>query len=129
MVAKKGTTTAAVKGNVIGQTFTIEDNIAIPAVAKGNAKYPFEALQPGQSFLKLCPIGDMKKVKLGLAGAARRVSKKTGAQFLVLERPEEKGVRVWRTDKPTVVLPTAPMAAPVAQGAPDLSAFIPSGKK
>ena len=75
----------------------IESGVPIP-VAPAKAKYPLEALKSGETFLVTCPAKDAKKIRLNIMNAARRVTKKTGAAFLVLVWDQEKGVRCWRTD-------------------------------
>jgi len=75
--------------------FSIVDDIPVPDVSRGRGKYPFEQLIQGQSFLVACASKDAKKMKANLASAARRVKESTGAEFLVLYRPEEKGLRCW----------------------------------
>ena len=75
----------------------IESGVPIP-VAPAKAKYPLEALKSGETFLVTCPAKDAKKIRLNIMNAARRITKKTGAAFLVLVWEQEKGVRCWRMD-------------------------------
>ena len=75
----------------------IERGVPIP-VEPVRAKYPLEALKSGETFLVTCPAKDAKKIRLNIMNAARRITKKTGAAFLVLVWEQEKGVRCWRTD-------------------------------
>lgn len=75
----------------------VENGVPIPKVEK-RGKYPLEELQPGESFLVQGPAKSLKKIRANIMGAARRVSKKTERTFMVVARPEEKGVRCWRTD-------------------------------
>lgn len=75
----------------------IESGVPIPS-APAKAKYPLEALKSGETFLVTCPAKDAKKIRLNIMNAARRITKKTGAAFLVLVWDQEKGVRCWRTD-------------------------------
>ena len=104
----------------------IENGVPIPA-AKEKGKYPLEALKPGGSFLVMCPPKDAKKIRLNIMNAARRVTKKTGATFLVQVRPEEKGVRCWRTDKVEVKAKVAPKRA--AKKAPEISTLGATGSE
>lgn len=105
----------------------VEDGVAIPAVARGNAKYPIEALQPGQSFKVPCSGESAAKLKINLNSATRRIAKRNNVTFLVLfrnvgeESDKVAGVRVWRTDAGTPAT-SAPVGAATS---PDLSAFIP----
>lgn len=78
------------------EEFIIEENVPIPQRSKG--KYPIDMLKVGQSFLVRCLEADMKKTKASLGAAARRVTAASDGvkQFVVLDRPEEGGVRLWR---------------------------------
>lgn len=93
----------------------IENGVPIPKVEK-RGKYPLEELQPGESFLVQGPAKSLKKIRANIMGAARRVSKKSERTFMVVARPEEKGVRCWRTDsvdeKPKKKAPAKKKAAP-----------------
>ena len=113
MATKKKQTTKA-KGAVptIG---AVEAGIPIPQVAQGNSKYPVEELKPGDSFLVTCTPDKAKATKANIMGAARRVAKKTGREFVVLVRPEEKGVRCWRSDDGSVDLRKEGAPAPAPQ--------------
>lgn len=75
----------------------IESGVPVPAVTSGRGKYPFEALEKGQSFLLPCLPSKQVAVKVSLMGAARRAEKRMGATYLV--RIVEGGVRVWCTAK------------------------------
>jgi len=93
---------AAPKKRTITRTpqITIDKNVPFPNMNKSRGQYPFEEMQPGDSFL-VKGVGDKaKKLKASLNGAARRAEKKTGAKFYVDVVVEEKGVRVWRVDVP-----------------------------
>jgi hypothetical protein len=130
---------AAKKAVVVEQqvSVVIEDNIAVPAITKGNAKYPFEAMKAGQSFF--IPCDDASKIdalKINIMGMKRRVEKKNGGEFTVAKRsaaeePKFKraGVRVWKVRDALNVPVEAPAApAPASTqpaGAPALDAFIP----
>ena len=74
----------------------VEKSVPIPE-DKPKGKYPLDSLQPGESFLVQCAPKNAKRIRLSIMGATRRVTQKTGAEFLVQVRPEENGVRCWRT--------------------------------
>ncbi len=74
----------------------VEKTVAIPE-DKPKGKYPLDSMQPGDSFLVQCTSKNAKRIRLSIMGATRRVTSKTGAEFLVQIRPEEDGVRCWRT--------------------------------
>lgn len=74
----------------------IEKGVPIPQVSR-TGKYPIELLGPGDSFLVRCGDSAARGVKTNLTSASRRVTKKTGREFVVVVRPEEQGVRIWRT--------------------------------
>ncbi len=148
------TKAAAAKGKVAAVevgAIVIDENIPLPVVSRGNAKWPLEGMKVGQSFFVVAEKEeDRKKLKLNIAGSARRVKKNTGAEFAVLERsaseePGKKaGVRCWKvkdgavqapvTNAPEAPAPqntqTAPVqSAPSAPPLPGMDAFIPAGKK
>ncbi len=110
---------------------TIDTSVPIPEVSKDKGKYPFLTLKPGHSFLVKCPKNKTKAMVANIRSASRRVTAKTKAEFLVVARPEEGGVRCWRTDGHTEKGPIdrslvveEPKLTP---SGPDLSAF--SGPK
>jgi len=76
-------------------TIAIENNIPLPtrATRTGEAKYPIDQLQPGESFF--VPIGAAT-----LASHARLVAKATGRKFIVRPVVDDAGVktgsRIWR---------------------------------
>jgi len=71
--------------------FTIEDGIEIPPRnSPRGSKYPFAALEVGQSFL----VTDVKIVSL--RGAAWHAQKRNGHKYSV--RAVEGGVRIWRRE-------------------------------
>lgn len=89
----------------------IERGVPIP-MEPVRAKYPLEALKSGETFLVTCPAKDAKKIRLNIMNAARRITKKTGATFLVLVWEQEKGVRCWRTDVSIAQVKSSPKKAP-----------------
>ena len=105
----------------------VEKSVPIPE-DKPKGKYPLDSMGPGESFLVQCAPKNAKRIRLSIMGASRRVSTKTGTEFLVQIRPEEGGVRCWRTtpekpqEKPIVlsesaeveVVDSTPGPAPVA---------------
>lgn len=76
----------------------IEQNVPIPQVSTGRSKYPLEDMKPGDSFLVPCTDAKAQALKASIRGSAQRLTKKYkgGVKFVVLVRPEEKGVRCWR---------------------------------
>lgn len=69
--------------------YKIEDNVPAPCAPVGRpAKYPFPALNVGQSFF--VPQGDRKTLSV----CASRVATKLGRAFAV--RQVDGGVRAWR---------------------------------
>lgn len=88
----------------------IENGVPVPST-ETKGKYPLEALKSGESFLVGCPPKDAKKIRLNIMNAARRITKKTGATFLVQVRSEEKGVRCWRTDVSIAQVKSSPKKA------------------
>lgn len=98
MATPKKVATVAATAKVSEIEIKIEKGVPIPAVAQGRSKYPFEALEIGDSFL-VPVVGEeaQKKMRANLLSSARRITGRTGAQFIVLVRNDEKGVRVWRT--------------------------------
>ena len=73
----------------------VEKSVPIPE-DKPKGKYPLDSMGPGESFLVQCAPKNAKRIRLSIMGASRRVTSKTGAEFLVQVRPEEGGVRCWR---------------------------------
>ena len=84
---------------------SIVSDIPIPVVPlTSRSKFPCDILQPGESFfIAAKTVALAKKLKASINGVAKRVTKKSGETFLVLD--VEGGVRCWRTDTP--VAPTA----------------------
>ena len=112
---------------------TVDTGIAIPDLsAVSRSKYPCDILKPGESFLVSATPKTMKSVLSSVKGTANRVGKKNGSTFLTMARPEEKGVRCWRTDKtakvkkgpaPVAAAPAPAETAPVEVGLPGFDAL------
>lgn len=75
--------------------YQIESGIAIPKklTGLGVSKYPFDAMEVGDSFF--CP----GKTSDQLAGSAHSHGKRTGRKYTVRKAEENatQGARVWRT--------------------------------
>lgn len=82
----------------------VEKSVPIPK-DKPKGKYPLDSMGSGESFLVQCAPKNAKRIRLSIMGASRRVTQKTGTEFLVQVRPEEGGVRCWRTtpERPIVL--------------------------
>jgi len=81
--------------------YKIQSGIPIPSrsVKKGatrQARYPFDKLEPGMSFLvpKKEADGDIKRLMARVSAAAHNAKKSLGIK-LVLRKTDE-GIRVWR---------------------------------
>ena len=75
--------------------FTVEKNIPMPERrGRGNGQYPFDHLEPGDSFFIPVDEGRSSRGKSALAGIAnKRMAPKRFAA-----RSVEGGVRIWRVE-------------------------------
>lgn len=86
-------------------TFQLEADVPVPARAAPNrdAKYPFNQMEVGQSFL--VPLtgedNDVNRIRRRMNSACgtaqRRIRKTTGNEVRFTSRTVTEGVRVWRT--------------------------------
>ena len=89
-------------------TFMIQDAVPVPVIRHGGTResvYPFDALQPGQSFFvpatETCP-DPAKKLGSTVSSATKRYKEATPARRFVIRRrvlasDGENGARIWRT--------------------------------
>lgn len=90
---------------------TIDKGVPMPAVRGRTERiYPFDAMQPGDSFA--VPVPDGKTViatRARLTGAAHMYAKRyaPGAKFTTRAEDGDKSVRIWLLSKP---VPLAPLA-------------------
>jgi len=109
---------------------TIDARIPIPE-PKPKGKYPFEVMQPGDSFLVQCAKKDFKKVRANVRNASRRVEKKSKFKFTTEISVDEGGVRCWRVDriaakkKPAAKKKAAPKPKLVAEKPIELTEELP----
>ena len=140
MPAKKKTTEVKAAITPVSLEIKIDKGIPVPVVVSGKGKYPLENLMPGDSFLVACSDANAEKLKASIMGAARRVGKKlsinfppsNAVKFVALVRPEEKGVRCWRSDAgaSNMAVPATEPTTPAEEfvtgednGAPQLQVF------
>lgn len=72
--------------------FVIENDVPLPADAGTRQKYPFGALEVGDSFF----VAGVKSKQI--SGTAAQYSRRHGIKLIV--RTEGDGVRVWRGEDP-----------------------------
>lgn len=78
------------------EKYKIEKGIPITRRVRGlgpGAKYPFEDMEIGDSFLVPCSKEDKRKKVSTVIGSSKRVS---FMKFCSQYRPKEDGVRIWR---------------------------------
>lgn len=100
------------------QHFEIVSDVLMPSVVQGRSKYPFELLEPGQSFFVGCTATKAKAMKANLSSAAKRVEKKeSGTEFLCVVRTKkvdgEEGVRCWCVTRGPTTTTTITVPQPV----------------
>jgi len=107
----------------------LEDGIALPPDV-GTGKFPFDVMEPGQSFLiPVAPGEDMNKRFNSVKGNCAYYSKskdrgREGKLFECRIREDEDGIRVWRTDSAEREEPPVAEPAPM-EGGLDLAAEEP----
>lgn len=78
-----------------GMMISIESGIPIPKRGH-NEKYPFDGMNPGDSFFVPTTAKRLRSVQLSLASSMKNQAKRTGAKFTQRRSAEPVGIRVWR---------------------------------
>ena len=79
-----------------GGHFEIEKDIAIPP--RGFHKYPFDEMEPGDSFFIPLNGEDSIRLRCKIKSASKNYGKKYSKKFTVRYMKQQGGIRCWRED-------------------------------